>query len=541
MVAWSFPRLSFAVLLLAVAIPILLAQRDGASGRIRQWVARYRNAVTAIALGAAIVEATHYLVVAHPVIGGLDFFYYVCTARDNLYEVAGASLSRYGYFPGGYRFWEAVLGLFGEQLATLQYAVAGVLAANAALVGAIVVRAANRVPAGMLAGLLYVALASRFEGLEGTTEPIATLFALLGVLAWGGRPLRGPAGWRRAVLLGVGLGLAVWAKQQGGIVAIGALALLVTNALVRRDERSAWVQMAAVPLVAALVLLGAVLLEGHGLIPLRIGLGAVGQYEVVGSFGGNVRALIGRAGVAGWLALIALVLWSATAAIPRLRHIHAEPWVAIVSFSLIASLATLAQFSKRPYLHYALLAAPFLSIAITLVCVRIWQAAAVRKPQAASLVALALAGVLAMPMVGSMGSQGFFQIWPLTWNPRVAHETPWHLLPDVAPDVRSIGALVTPGEDLLVVPPRRNVLHFLLGTRSISSPMQYGWGPQDVSPALMSPSLSAVIVLDRRTLDETDIQTCASTFCDRTVAALAENGFVKTAELKTMTLWRRVR
>ncbi len=494
-------------------------------------------AALAVALG--IAGALRYLMTAYPLVEGVDFFFYACVARDYLHDLADAPLSRYGYFPGGYRVLQFLLSLFGESLPTLQLSIVGLLAANAVLAAAIVARCTASISAGAVAGFWYLMLATRFEALHGTTEPIATLFALAGLLAWGGLPLNGGSGWRRALLLAAGLGLATWTKQQGGLVAVGAAVLGLHFAMGRAGQRdSAW-QVMTVPAAALVILLVAVLLEGQGLEPLRIGLGLVGQYAAEGSLPANLPALAKQTGPATGFVAVTLFFWIAMLGSAFASGARQAPWVAVVGFSLIAALATLLQFAKRPYFHYALLAAPFVAIAITIMAARVAQAAVAAWPRFRPLVLIAAAGLLAAPVTGSSGASGYFQAWPLDWSPRVAHGKPWHLDAGIASDLQSLRGLVAKGEDMLVLPPRRNVFHFMLGTRSLSNLSGYGWGAPGVSRALKSPSLSAVLVLDPRTFDDADKSTCKAVGCDDAVAALAANGFTQSTRLGSMTLWRR--
>lgn len=494
-------------------------------------------AALAVALGLA--GALRYLTTAYPLIEGVDFFFYACVARDYLHGLADAPLSRYGYFPGGYRVLQFLMSLFGESLPALQLSVAGLLVANAVLSAAIVARCTTSLAAGAMAGFWTLMLATRFEALHGTTEPIATLFALAGVFAWAGLPLTGRQGWRRALLLAAGLGLATWTKQQGGLVAVGAAVLGLHFAMSRSGQRdSAW-QVMTVPAAALAVFLVAVLLEGRGLEPLRIGLGLVGQYGAEGSLPANLPALAKQTGAAAWLVLIALFFWIVMLGSAFANGIRQEPWVMVVGFSLIAALATLLQFTKRPYFHYALLAAPFVAIAVTTMAARAAQAAVAAWPRFRPLVLLAAAGLLAAPVTATSGASGYFQAWPLDWDPRVAHGKPWHMAAGIAQDLESLSELVAKGEDMLVLPPRRNVFHFMLGTRSLSNPSGYGWGAPGVSRALESRSLGAVLVLDPHTFDDADKSTCRAVGCDEAVSALAANGFTQSTRLGSMTLWRR--
>jgi len=538
--ARDFPFGSFVLALCALALPFLAAVRTEAGVPEPAWLRWYRRSLVAAGIAFAITAATRYLIAARPEVDGLDFYFYLCFGRDSLHGVEEPTLARYAYFPGGYRFWEFVMALAGEGLSTMQLVFVFVLVANAALCGAIVSRCVNSRNAGVLAGLLYLALTSRFEGLDGTTEPICTLFALLGLLAWGGEPLRGLAGWRRALLLGTGLGLAVWVKQQAGLVTFGAAVIVVNFAIGRAENRDHIWQILAVPASAACVLFLALLLEGHGLAPMIIGLWHVMEYEPLGSFVKNLPRLGRQAGPAVGLFLLALFLWAAVLASSFSRAVRQTPWATIVGFSLLAAIATFIQFSKRSSPHYGLLAAPYLAIAVTVMAVRVAQSAGTVWPRLRPIIALATAGFLTLPAVGSMGKQGYFQAWPLVWNPVVLPEPLWHADVDVASDLESLATLVSPGEDVLVLPPRRNVVHFLLGSVSHTNPNGYGWGgPWEALEAMRSSSPDAVIVIHPRSLQVGDSALCGTIACDRAISALPESGYRISSILTSMTLWRR--
>lgn len=535
---WDYPRLSYVTVLCAVALPFVLALRRHSNPGEPSSVQWYQGSM--LALGGVLIATTaiRYLGTAHSGIGGVDFFYFICFARDYLHDATGQTLARYYYFPGGYRFWELMMALFGEELPTLQLIVLAILGANAILTGAVVSRCASSPAAGIVAGFWYLALGSRVEMLEGTTEPIATLFALAGLLAWRGMPLRGAPGWRRALLLGAFLGLAAWTKQQGGLIAAGTAVLAFNYACSRSGERDCAWQIVSIPAAAICIFLAALLLEGHGLEPLRIGLGSIGQYDASGSIYSNLAALFKQLGIAFWFVLLAFFLWIAMLGSSVFSGVRQEPWMAVVGFALIAVLATTAQFAKRSYFHYVLLAAPFLAIAVTSIGARIAQSAGAASPRLRPIFAIAAAGLFFLPAVAP-ASAGFLQVWPPVWNPVVAQAKPWHQRPEIAADLRSLAKLLRPGEDVLLLPPRRNVVHLLNGTRSLSSPWGYGWDPFDASKSVESGSLTAVVVLDQRTFDADDSATCERAGCDRAVAALPERGFRKVESMKTMTVWRR--
>lgn len=535
----NHPFASLALCIALLALPFLVSARSGLSTSTPQWLRWYATAAGAFLATAAIVLMARYLIVALPLIEGVDFFYYICIARDYLLGFPDASLLRYAYFPGGYRTWQFMMGLLGTDLPAIQVGVVLLLLANAFLVAVIAKRCVDSWAAGLIGAIWYLAIAMRFEGLHGTTEPIGSIYALAGLLAWGGLPLQGSAGWRRALLLGIGLGLAAWSKQQCGLVAIGAIVIAIQFAVNRREIRDSFWIAAAIPCVSIVTLLGACLLEGQGSLPLSIGLGLMGEYETQGSLSANLQVVVRQAGMAAWFVFVASFLWLAALGAAFATGKKMAPATAVAGFSLFATIAAAAQYSKRPYLHYALLAAPFVAIMVSVMAMQIVQAASALWPRMKPLTSLTAAGLLTLPMIGSAGSTGHFQLWPPAWTPAVAHGKPWHEAPEIASDLQSIQSVLAPGEDVLVLPTRRNVIHFMAGTRSVSNPDGYGWGPSDVSDALRAKSLAAVVVLDRRILDESDLEACKDVQCDRAIAMLAQAGFVESARFPTMTVWRR--
>lgn len=422
--AYEYPFASFALCLLAVALPFIFSGPVNPARPCPPWVRWYRRTLVAAGIGLAVTAAVRYLVAAQPAVEGVDFYFYLCFGRDLLHGVPDPALSKYAYFPGGFRIWEFAMAVLGEDLSTLRAFFVCTLALNALLCWAIVARCVKCASAGALAGLWYLVLASRFEGLDGTTEPFSTAFALAGVLAWGGQPLRGSTGWTRALLLGAALGLAAWVKQQGGLVAIGVGVLAVAFVANRSASRDEFRQILAIPAAALTVLILAILLEGHGLQPLFVGLRAVEEYATLGAFAPNVARMARLGGLAGWFALVTLYLWLALLAAGIATGERQAPWASIVGFSLVASLATLPQFAKRDIPHYVLLAAPFLSIAVSIMAIRSTQAAAAAWPRLGPFVAIATAGVLALPAVDSMLGAGRFQVWPVVWNPVVSVQEP---------------------------------------------------------------------------------------------------------------------
>jgi hypothetical protein len=219
-----------------------------------------------------------------------------------------------------------------------------------------------------------------------------------------------------------------------------------------------------------------------------------------------------------------LVVAAPLALLPRWQPLLAERWAALASFALLAGLVGLVQFSRRGYLHYALLPLPLLIVAITLVA-----GALVRR----------------LPERVAVWSETSLVVAALAWltlgqGAVSAPPAPWRARPDIAADLVALESLLQPGEDLLLIPPRRNEIHFHLGTRSQSFAPGYTWGAArgELEAAVRRPELDAVLVL-RRGLDKTDSVTWRTLECDRAVLALGPAGFRPVAKLRVSTLFRR--
>ncbi len=499
-------------------------RREQGLGDLSRFARRGADAVLVGALAVATYATARHLLTARPLIEGVDFYYYLCVARD-LADGVATSETRHFYFPGVYRFWRAVFALVGRSLSAIQTVYVALLVANGVAITAVVWRGVGRAAPALLAGLWYLALCSSLEGYGGITEPLATLPVLLGLAAWAGEPLVGRSGLARALVLGAGLGLSVYAKQLAGLLAVGAAAMPIMNLAAPRNRRHEWACLAVVPAAATLVLLVGIVAEGEGLAPLRIGLSFASGYAPQGTFRMNLEWVVSHAPLlAGAAKILALV--APLALLPRWRPLLGERWAALAGFALLAGLVALAQFSKRGYLHYALLPAPLLIVAITLVAAALIHRLPARLAvwSETTLVVAALAGLT------------------LAYRTEVPPPAPWRAQSDIAADLLVLKTQLRPGEDLLVIPPRRNEIHFQLGTRSQSFAPGYHWGPGKgvVEAAVRKPELDAVLVLRSRFLDQTDLQTWGLLECDRAVAALAPSGFRPVVELRAATLYRRV-
>jgi hypothetical protein len=326
-------------------------------GRQRPYARRF---VVQMLFAIASVSLLIFLTQAQPHVGGPDFFYYICYARDMVRTPAEVSPNAYCYFPGGYSFWSVVWRWTDGELASLQWTVVSVLLLNGVLIFGVVYRHIKRYAWAAYAGLYYLLAAFRFEGLEGTTEPIATLWFLAALLIWDGRPLK--IRDHRWIAVGLLLGCTVWTKQQAGLLCLGAAAWAV-NRGAPPEQRHDWAAIAAIPIVAAFSLWMLILREGQGTAPLIAGLSQTQSYVAEGSLAQNLWSQIRNdESIFLWMftSTFMSVFW-AVAVTRRKRRWTRQCELGL--FCTLAALFTLVQFRSRPYAHYFLLALPALAIA----------------------------------------------------------------------------------------------------------------------------------------------------------------------------------
>jgi hypothetical protein len=538
------PIVSLLLIVAAGAIPCALAERAAEGTRVRRSAERVPRALAIAGLAWALSAVAWYWVVIRASIGSMDFFLHVCSARD-LFEGRGVEgsgvLASYRLFPGVFVFWRTAMHVFGTSLADLQWAYVALLGADALLVGAVVARAACNIEAGLFAFVLAGYLFSGLEARQGHLEPIALLPALAGVLAWGGEPLRGRAGIARALALGAGFGLALFSRQQAGTLALGALALLPGAVWGEPERRHRISVLALVPSGAVAAFALALLLEGRGLDPLRRGLGFVHEYPGRSSFVENCIGLApwARNGVPTiLLGLVSGLVWIALLFTARGRAAVTRPRVALAGLAAASAAATLIQLARRPYIHYLQLTAPFAAIAaFSMVSEGVptlpepW-----RRSAAARVAGIGLAASL---LLSDPARPDHFGAWPPRLIPASTLLPSWERVPEVAADLAQLREVVAPGEDVVVVPPYRNEVHFLLGTRSDAYDEGYFMDmiPEGMLPHMRWERAQSVLVL--RAGDREARELWRSQQCDAFVAALPEHGFREVARLRTMSLWRR--
>ena len=484
-----------------------------------------------------------FLFQARGSVGGPDFFFYLCYARDLVHDPAGVSLQRYQYFPGVYTFWRSAMRLAGGQhLETLQVVYLGVLVANGVIVGGIVLRTLRSWPACLFAMTWYWVLCSRFQGLEGVAEPIASIPFLLGILCWSGHALVGWPGMARAAGLGVALGLAIYVRQQAGLLALGAIWLVRPAWIGSRGRTAAaeaistrakeWGVVLLLPLFAILVLGVTLYAEGHGWQPLKIGLEHVRSYDTQGSWAGNLYTIFRTDEIAAAALLLSIGLLN-------VRRVSSEdlqsgePWYEVAGFCMLAALATLWQFQTRPYGHYALLAVPCLVITAVILTSRVLLPRWIHRENRRRWAALALA---ALPLLMGSWRPGTLAIWRGVPGRETTCRPLWHRQPSINRDLERLAGIVEPGSSMHVLPPRHRSIQYLTGTRTTR---QRGYGFRFRPLSEVPWRTFDWVVLISAGLDETDQAIWGPGQIGAAVKSLDQNGFRQAVRLETMLIFRR--
>lgn len=448
-----------------------------------------------VLLAAGVVAAAaRYLLAQAPGFSGVDFYYFALYARDLATDAASTSAARRFYFPGTYRFWQLAVPR-GAALSAHQTAWALVLLANAAGVAAVLGGATRRPLLAAGAFAAYVGLALRLEGGFMTSEAIASLAWLLGCGgAWALLQRDKPRA--AAAALGVGCGLALFMKQQGGLLSLSALGLVALGWRGAGRPRPALVLGAGLLAGAAALLTFALLMawEGSGVAGLRFGLQSAASYAAEASLAANLASAYRDAEWLLWLVAAAGLVWLAAFASARLRGPQHNALHTTLGLALGAFAGSLWQFHKRNYGHYALLGLPaaVLAVGLALALLRGWVGAVAQRwglgGAAQSRVGWSVAALLVLLAL---------------WSPaprRLLAQAPFTTVAAVAPHeiYRPLCAHIRPGQRLLLLPSRENGLHWACGTHARGTTWGYTFNWQE-TPAgyiaeLQRPELTQVFV-----------------------------------------------
>ena len=483
-----------------------------------------------------LASVAGYVWQARPSIGGVDFFYYACFARDMVEHPGEVSADAYGYFPGVYTFWRSAIRLTGGSLASLQNCFALLLIANAVAVAVVVVRATGQRVAAVFAGVWFLVLCSRYQGFTGVTEPIATLPFLIGVAIWNGQRLDERKGIWATLVLGVALGLTLYCKQQAGLLWFGLASFVLVKQVAIPGQKSIWSRCLLLVAVALATTFVGVFLEGRGWQPLWQGLSVAGQYGSEGSVWRNLYTQI-RADETAWvIGCLVIVFLGGTCFRRHVVGCRRERWWRVALFCALSSVFSLVQFYARPFGHYTLLGVPGLVISATLIVVYLARELAGRER---GIVRSRLFVLIAacIPLGYGVTLPHSLQVWRVVLPKDFVVQQLWHKQADVAQDIELLRNIVQSGASLYVLPPRHNSIHFLLETRSVA-PLGYRFRVpvlQDVSWQ----DFESVVVL-REALDDTDERVWPSERRWEAEAVLREAGFRKREiSLRTMDLFQK--
>ena len=358
-----------------------------------------------------------------------------------------------------------------------------------------------------------------------------TIFFLLALLSWA---LLARRDRRIAALIALSLfgACALFVKQQGGLLLLGGVGFVPL--LFSRDRIVAlrWVDFLLVPALIGLFTMFFFVLEGGGFLALQRGIAIIGQYGEEEYFRENIQALRTLSPLPQFALLSAVVwVWMCT----EVRRLSSRELLllAILGVSLWAGAGSLYQFTKRGYLHYALLTGPCFALCTALgfsrLCHVVRQTTTGRRIFAIALLST-IPVIVAMQWSHSRALIHYVQALPA----RPAAEA------NMAP-FQEVCQVVPPHTELFLFPPRRNVIHWMCGTYSSIWHHGYGWPSSEMKAyeeTLASARLSLVFVMNR---DSEDYNT-ASTIAlrgEKFESMLAAQGFKAWRKMERGVLFRR--
>ena len=492
----------------------------------------------ALALGfLALVAAAYAFIVSSSHFGGYDSYYFLLYANDLAQSASETSFARYCYFPGSYAFWRPVAMAVGRNFASYQHVFAAAGLANAALT-ALIVRAAGGgalVAAGTFCG--YLLFGQRLEFHEMTTEPLATLASLLGILAWLVLQRRGKA-WTGFLCLGAGYGLAVFMKQQGAFIAVGAVGLAPFLWGRSRSWRQGLGDAATVVTAALAVFTLAMALDGGGLAAVKMGVSTAVDYESQGHLVAHLIVLASKTPAPCAALAVAVVLWP-VAFIPSRRRPGNDRTALLQVWGLgaVTAVVTLLQFTKRGYTHYALLTLPFALMAIVPAGLWVWDESKTRldrageaKPPSRAAARLCFAALVLLVAVLGIDA------WAWRRAPRFAGPLRHEVFASACEGIQA-------GQRLLLLPSRENALHWACGTHARGTRWGYTFNsqerPDEYIAELAKPELTQVFVFNATHPGSYERAVAARHDWSGFFAALATQGFQTVAQGPAGTLYRR--
>lgn len=464
----------------------------------------FQKTVIPLWISCGLVGAVSYLLEAKHISGGIDWFYYLCYSRDGIHDY-GTADNMYSYFPGIYQFWKATMRLVGTDVASLQNVIVVTLGLNAVLVGVVIYQHTRCKLISSGAALWALVVLIRFDGLRGESEIIASLFFLSTMIAWNGTPLDQWKKWKLLFVFSLGLGLTVYLKQQAGLLAVGALALGWEQLSPRSSNPHRWGMLVSLPILAMLLLIGFVLIEGRGLEPLSLGLSTAASYPSRDSWLHNLYVQF-RHDESFWIVvMVTMVMFIRQ---QQKRPEGSSPTntssARLVKFLLVSGFVTLLQFKIRPYHHYLLLTIPAFTISAAIIWHEHRYLIERGFKQRMLMVFLAV-----LPFCWAEDYQWAYHPAQLPTESQVAELTNWHQQESTARIITELKRNIPSAMPLMILPSRHNSIHYLADTRS-SSPHGYSFnegayfGNEMWLPMLESTASEYVLLLGENVRDEVD-------------------------------------
>lgn len=488
-----------------------------------------------IALAFALLAVDH-TVSSRSSIESVDFYYYILNARDLAHESPDTPLARYIYFPGVYHFWESVIRTTDGTLPSLQWAYLGVLLTNAALTGWILQLSINSWAGALLGSGLYIILANRLEGLCGCTEPIVTVPFLAGLLLWTIYEHRRQE-TVGALCLAIACGLCLFIKQQGGLLAVGILALGITSTSPFRLSLHRFSLMAVAAAGAGITFTALMWWDGGGYAALKAGLDFAAGYSSHGSWIDHISRIWHLLQPLSTVFLVAVLILTTGILRKDLFGNISLQNVRLLSFTILSTVAGLLQFSKRGYLHYALLILPCVILAsiigfqFLLAISRPWFAHRSFGQQIPLVLAAAALALFTMP-----GKDAALHDFTNMLNPPQAPNSIVHHQPELS----ALCSKLQPNSFLLIIPARHNEVHWECGTRTIGLPLGYGWEnlqPAAYVAALNNPRVTQVLVFQSHE-DEAEGELYSRLSATTITTHLLNSGFNQSVRSHNATLYQ---
>ena len=516
---------------IATLLPLLHQAKPNSPGLLYQQ--GFIRIIIPLWILGGLVTAAAYLTVIHPVIGGVDWFYYLCYSRDsiNFHDTAD---NMYSYFPGIYMFWMMAMRLVGTDLGSLQCLFATALAMNCLLVGVIVYQHTQSKLVAIASALWTLILLSRFDGVHGESEIIANLFFLAGIIAWRGLALNSWKRWKSLLLFGICLGLTVYLKQQAGLLALGALVLLGEQ----KKRKHRWDMLLSLPGIALVTLVLGVLTEGRGLEPISIGLSTASSYSSQNSWLMNLYTQL-RHDESFWILATITTLLFVRSMNKNNPNQTAATSIRLVGFLILAGLATLIQFKIRPYHHYLLLTIPAVTISSSIIWHQHRHLLRTGGAQRLLMITLAI-----LPFCWAEDYRWGYH--PAQWPSakQVEPLSAWHQREDIQRYIRQLAQQIPRETTLLVLPGRHNSIHYLLHSRSAaeqgySFQEQAYQNPESWQAVLQATSAEYVLLLHPSVLDDTDQLLWNTVKIKRAMKILQQHGYDRIDTGEPLLLFQR--